>query len=954
MHYKVTICLEQMRKLSGSAAGMRKSAFVAAGAHPPPISIGAYQVPVVGLPVPSYQQHYQQQQQYHHHPQQQQPIGANYLGEPGNQPPQPRGASDPGSSLSGWMWVSIFVFLAAAVVIIMLAVTGVFTHTVTVGTNVAKADPATPSPSTTTTATPATVPPTDEPFRDASSSSSHQEGCMTDESYDERVKMCMMNPHYPQAISTAIMNPSVSPCDDFYKYACGKWIDEHVNENRGFTGLAAVNDALTKQIVLDPAVPDVHNLFLSCDATLVSKKSRNWKNHKAETSATRDFILKRMLEPFRSMRDLPLVFGRMGAAGYTLPVAFLLQGNPHPSSHGIIPVFAWDGFVGLDKDLDWVIAHFEEIYGTESVKARTQAVRLINMVNKLNVGRPDKEGLLDTQEGWRAYLNTTLHRDTMTYAQFKALSSLNVFDWKLYTDTIYSELKLSPPNLKESQQVWVMSRSYFEWLRFDHFTMDQWRLFITWSVLYHTHEFFPALPNDVLLSRSSSAASGNEWVPPPSPPSVRTERVRRLSNRKMRLPIPPEVGVRRRAWQLELRKAELKHVHSRISRRTFENIMSGKSISHTASSNGGGGSGFGKTEEIPVTTEDCIRATKYLLPGIVSKVYLERNFKQSNEIRQRVIKVVEKIRDQFVKNILETPWMDNRTRVLQAEKIRSIVPRVVQPNHWEEEKFEQGSEMDPARYLRNLNVIQQDRVRRNLILWSESNYGEACGPTCRDKITAFGSPLSIVNAWYNPDRNLITIPAGILQPPFFDNHYDDVSVYATIGMVVAHELSHAQDPHGSLFDKDGAMRDTWSPEAREEYRKRAMCLVREYGTPEGCEIENYGEQTLCENTADAVGLGLAYDALDPKTVEEQRAFFLSFGQMWCSSYTPEVLCARASDDVHSTAEWRVRKTLAHSRKFAVSHGCSIGTPMHREDHKMCIIFGKNALNYDPLTGQLML
>jgi putative endopeptidase len=348
-----------------------------------------------------------------------------------------------------------------------------------------------------------------------------------------------------------------------------------------------------------------------------------------------------------------------------------------------------------------------------------------------------------------------------------------------------------------------------------------------------------------------------------------------------------------------------------------------------------------------------------MLPGQLSKKYLDAHFpvERRRLAEARISDMVEKIKTVFQARLLKTAWMDPETRRIQAEKIGSIVARVVEPlhGHWEEEQLD----MDPLRYIKNLNAVQSLRVQRNFRVWSESRYGATCDSGCRDAITAFGNPLSIVNAWYNPDRNLITIPAGILQPPFYEDRYDNVSAYATIGMVIGHELSHAQDPQGSLFDKDGLLRDTWSPGARAAYEEKAQCLVREYDTDNGVdgvcsafsgalsgEKGSYGMQTLCENTADQVGISLALDALaltyqtsgnQTNMVPDRDAeqFYLIFGQMWCSVYDQEAMCDRA-DDVHSLAHLRVRRTVAHQARFSEIHGCLIGQAMHRVER--CAFF----------------
>jgi predicted metalloendopeptidase len=108
--------------------------------------------------------------------------------------------------------------------------------------------------------------------------------------------------------------------------------------------------------------------------------------------------------------------------------------------------------------------------------------------------------------------------------------------------------------------------------------------------------------------------------------------------------------------------------------------------------------------------------------GILSREFLKRQFAKNGElIRTRIKTMVERIRDRFVANIMSTPWLDNTTKIAQAEKIRAIIPRVVHPTEWTEETFPLGKEMDSSRYLRNLGIIQEERVKRNLELWYVSS-----------------------------------------------------------------------------------------------------------------------------------------------------------------------------------------------------------------------------------------
>ena len=141
----------------------------------------------------------------------------------------------------------------------------------------------------------------------------------------------------------------------------------------------------------------------------------------------------------------------------------------------------------------------------------------------------------------------------------------------------------------------------------------------------------------------------------------------------------------------------------------------------------------------------------------------------------------------------------------------------------------------------------------------------------RRKLSQIGQPVDrgewdmtppTVNAYYDPQHNDINFPAGILQPPFFDNRMDAAVNYGAIGSVMGHELTHGFDDEGRQFDAQGNLRNWWTPEDAAEFEKRAECFIKEYSafTPvDGVHLN--GKLTLGENTADNGGMHLAFMAL---------------------------------------------------------------------------------------------
>src|SRR6202043_1358710 len=81
-----------------------------------------------------------------------------------------------------------------------------------------------------------------------------------------------------------------------------------------------------------------------------------------------------------------------------------------------------------------------------------------------------------------------------------------------------------------------------------------------------------------------------------------------------------------------------------------------------------------------------------------------------------------------------------------------------------------------------------------------------------------------VNAYYDPFKNDINFPAGVLQPPLFDPRLDDAPNYGDTGGTIGHELTHGFDDEGRQFDYAGNLRDWWTAADAREFQTRARCI----------------------------------------------------------------------------------------------------------------------------------
>jgi putative endopeptidase len=172
-----------------------------------------------------------------------------------------------------------------------------------------------------------------------------------------------------------------------------------------------------------------------------------------------------------------------------------------------------------------------------------------------------------------------------------------------------------------------------------------------------------------------------------------------------------------------------------------------------------------------------------------------------------------------------------------------------------------------------------------------------------------------VNAYYSPVMNEIVFPAGILQFPFFDPNADDAVNYGGIGAVIGHEMSHGFDDSGSQYDKDGTLRNWWTPEDLTNFKAKTGKLVNQFNAYTVLDtIHVNGKLTLGENIGDLGGLNAAYEAFkmtkqgksDVKIdgfTPDQR-FFLSWAQVWRGNILPESAAQLIVTDSHSPGPYR--------------------------------------------------
>ncbi|MBL7852606.1 MAG: M13 family metallopeptidase [Cyclobacteriaceae bacterium] len=284
---------------------------------------------------------------------------------------------------------------------------------------------------------------------------------------------------------------------------------------------------------------------------------------------------------------------------------------------------------------------------------------------------------------------------------------------------------------------------------------------------------------------------------------------------------------------------------------------------------------------------------------LLGQLYVEKYFKPQAKARmQEMIGNLIKAYEIRIRNL---DWMSDITKEKALAKLKAFTPKIAYPDKW---KDYPGLVIKPDTYFDNV---------KNASRWSFNDMLSQLGkPVDR---TRWGMTPPTVNAYYSPVMNEIVFPAGILQFPFFHPEADDAYNYGAIGAVIGHEISHGFDDSGSQYDKDGSLRNWWTPEDRKKFEARAKLLQEQFDAYTILDsLHVNGKLTLGENIGDLGGLNAAYEAfkMTPQGKSNEKIdgftpdqrFFLAWAQIWRSNTLPDRAAQLIVTDTHSPDSYR--------------------------------------------------
>ncbi len=301
--------------------------------------------------------------------------------------------------------------------------------------------------------------------------------------------------------------------------------------------------------------------------------------------------------------------------------------------------------------------------------------------------------------------------------------------------------------------------------------------------------------------------------------------------------------------------------------------------------------------------DDAVTYVSSYFANDIDKIYANKYFTKEN--KEFIENMINDILSYYEDNFNNINWLSKETKEKAILKLKNMKVNVGYPDEFDNysslynlKTYEEGSNLieNIINITSVLNDYYLNRLNNNTSSWDFS--------------------LTTVNAYYNPQDNSINFPAALVEMYDLNNSYYEN--LGSIGFVIAHEITHAFDNNGSLFDENGNRVDWWTKEDYDKFKNYQNDVIEYYNNFEvlnGMYVD--GKKTVGENIADLGAINCIVNISKKKgaTNEEYKKLFSSYAKFWASEYIDSYTKILLLQDTHSPDKIRVNAVLSSNDKF---------------------------------------
>ncbi len=366
-----------------------------------------------------------------------------------------------------------------------------------------------------------------------------------------------------------------------------------------------------------------------------------------------------------------------------------------------------------------------------------------------------------------------------------------------------------------------------------------------------------------------------------------------------------------------------------------EESTDSKKDSDSDSDNKDGDSTDAKTQEIlsgeDLTEEETILFTTVTgsLKELNQEMYVANYC--TSEQKEYLENLLSDIVDSYKEILSEEDWISEKTRKKAIDKLEKMSFRVLYPDTMNDYEG-----LD----LTGLNLMQSVAAVKNYNLKKEAEkINEKVDKTDWD-LSNDMMTTTTTNAYYMPSDNSATIMAGIVAA---DNYFSLDASYeenlSHLGVIMGHEISHAFDSSGYMFDVNGDMKQWWTTKDVEAFQKKIDKVAKYFSTYTIYRDGDYidGSKVEAEATADMGGMRCALNLASRKENFDYEKFFLSYAKTFatCQKFTTEIAMAK---DEHPVSYLRCNIVVQQFDEFYDTFDIKEGDGMYLAPEKRVAVW----------------
>lgn len=304
-----------------------------------------------------------------------------------------------------------------------------------------------------------------------------------------------------------------------------------------------------------------------------------------------------------------------------------------------------------------------------------------------------------------------------------------------------------------------------------------------------------------------------------------------------------------------------------------------------------------------------------LLPNDIGLLYTKYYY--DDAISYEIVEMIQDIGEAYYNRFQNNTWMAEETKQNALKKLDNMLAVIGYPDNYTFPEITPMSEGGTL-FSNTLNIKRHDVaeiIRHN----EEKDFIRKRMYMAPDE----------VNACYVPSLNIMNIPAGILNAPFYDKDASYATNLGGIGMVIAHEIGHAFDKTGAQYDENGCINNWWTEEDYAEFEKIQEKFIEYYNQFEVVDgVVQDANITIGENMADFAAMQILMDIVgDDK--EAQKEVFESYANIWAQLGTVSYLTdSTLLNDEHASHVVRINAVVASFDQFYEIYGIEEGDSMY--------------------------